>query len=189
MQDGTSGFQVEPVEEIGPEARLAVVEVLLRQQADHNVVVDAARVGVLGRPILVGRRCRADLPGTGAKKTFPRHGREGAHDSLRFHRRGVANLLSIPSSHSGQIFHSSLQDAIGVVSNTSGASLNSGGSALRLTHPTLVPRPPSSQLPQSPPARAPAGARPGGAPRASPSRPCGPTCGRAAGARPPSRAP
>ena len=71
--------------------RLAVVQVALRQDADHVVAVQLNRVGI--RRSAITAAPAHDLPGPGPEEVFPRHRGEGCLDPRVADATGCHNLL------------------------------------------------------------------------------------------------
>ena len=77
VQNQIAGANPEQIEVDGPEARLAVVEVLHPIEHDESVAVHVRRIGILGEP---ARAAALNRPWTRAHEAFARHGCEGGED-------------------------------------------------------------------------------------------------------------
>src|SRR5258707_10911844 len=97
MHDVGAAGQLELIIQTGPKAGLAIIETTLLVDRNQHVLVDVARIGILGRPVFGGGHRAEDAPRPWSEKALPRHGREGIDDSARADLCRKAQLLGVPT--------------------------------------------------------------------------------------------
>ena len=90
MYDVGAMAQLELVIHTRPKTGLPVVEPPFLVDRDQHIMVEVARIGVLGRPIFAHCHRAEDAPRPRPAETFPRHRREGIDNGTRPQPRGKA---------------------------------------------------------------------------------------------------
>src|ERR1700731_3830502 len=95
MHDVGAAGQLELIIQTGPKAGLAIVETTLLVDRDQHVVIDVARIGILGRPVFGGGHRAEDAPRPGPEKALTRHRRKGSDHGARADLGRVAQFLGV----------------------------------------------------------------------------------------------
>lgn len=99
LQHALAMLDVQLIEQSGPQAGLAVVEAAHRIDDDQNIMVEAARIVVVGEVGVVGPDRRQYAPGPGAEEALAGNHRKGIDDGLVApDRRGRPQLLREPAA-------------------------------------------------------------------------------------------
>src|SRR5215472_1552356 len=87
--------QIETVIHASPEARLPVIEPPFLVDRDQHVVIEMARIGILGRPIFPERHRAENTPWSRSEKALSRHRRKRIDDRARSQPSGKAQFFRV----------------------------------------------------------------------------------------------